>query len=457
VAAAVRRSRIGRCSPVGSLIGALIVAWPSLAGAWGTREHQELGRAAYLRACTELRAVVASKLASQAAAGRLEIACGKNIETLAEIYGDATALAGDFLEEPSEFITQAGAWRFNSRKSYWLLALENSAHFNPMATRSWAEYHAVAIREGLAGSAVDGLGAVTAFQLALQESAFADHFLQDAFAAGHMGFNRTASSAAASKSFHDAWNARGRVVTDRNGDRWITFGDGRLDHPQNAEARRHVLEAATLSVRGVLRAFVLAEQSADEELALWGVLPFAIEAPELDVDVVEILERPDDGAERRLVPLVATIRPVRKDTVVTGAVWSAAPFSDVDRDLSAAVAGLELAVPRVPAQVHLGAGGTLREPGGSHSAVVDAGVLFPLGISFRGLLSHQLNVLSSWVIGSRLVTLLHADYQLNVELGDVLLAVHGGVVEFFPDVRTGWYAAAGLGLTFSAAGGGALF
>ena len=324
-----------------------------------------------------------------------------------------------------------------------------------MATRSWVEYHGAAIREALAASSADGLAKVTALQLALQESAFADHFLQDAFAAGHMGFNRTASSASASKSFHDAWNARGRVVTDRNGDRWITFGDGRLDRPDNAEARRHVMDTATLSVRGVLGAFVLGERSAGEELAVWSALPFAIEAPELDVEVVEIFEKADRASDRRLVPLVTTIRPVRKDTVVTAAVWSAAPFSDTGEDVTAAVAGLELAVPRMPAQVHLGAGGTLREAGGSHSAVVDAGFLFPLGISFRGLLSQQLNVIASWVIGNRLATLVHADLQINAELGDVLLALHGGVVEFFPSVQTGWYAAAGLGLTFSAAGGGA--
>ena len=37
----------------------------------------------------------------------------------------------------------------------------------------------------------------------------------------------------------------------------------------------------------------------------------------------------------------------------------------------------------------------------------------------------------------------------------MLLAVHGGLSEFLPELRTGWFAAAGLGMTFSAAGGGA--
>jgi hypothetical protein len=44
---------------------------------------------------------------------------------------------------------------------------------------------------------------------------------------------------------------------------------------------------------------------------------------------------------------------------------------------------------------------------------------------------------------------------MNLELGDVLLNLHVGLAEIFPQPRTGWYAAAGLGYTFSAAGGGA--
>ena len=235
------------------------LAFASTAHAWASVEHQEIGRAAYLCACADLTA----KLASHGTPGapgikaRFERVCGGNLPVLARLYGDATAIAGDFLGHPSEFLSQTGAWRFHSNKSYYLLALENSAHFNPASTRSWAEYHQQAIAYALVGAGGEGLTAVEQFQLALLESAFADHYLQDSFAAGHMGFNRAASSAAAAKSFHDAWNARGRVATDRAGDRWVTFGDGRLDDPANAEGRRHVMDAATLSIRGVLTAFVL--------------------------------------------------------------------------------------------------------------------------------------------------------------------------------------------------------
>ena len=439
------------------LVAAGLLLVPATAAGWATSEHQQLGRTAYAQACREITAEVTARASpASGVSTRSEIACGRNAGELADMYGDATALAGDFLGEPSEFLSQAGAWRFKSKTSYYLLALENSAHFNPMSTQSWADFHGKAVDEALAGARAEGLETVRRFQLAVQESAFADHFLHDSFAAGHMGFNRTASSAAAAKSFHDTWNARGRVVSDRNGDRWITFGDGLLNRPGNEDARRHVQTAATLSVRHVLRAFVFGERAPDQELAVWRALPFTIQAPELNVDVVDLFTREDDPAGRQLVPLLKTIRPVRKDTVLTACLWSAAPFSRTSDAVIAAVAGFELAVPRVPAQSYLGAGGTLREAGGAHSLVLDTGLLFPLGLSFSGLISHELNTTVSWLLRSGVAMVIHAEYQLNVELGDVLLSLHAGLAEFLPDPRTGWYAAFGLGYTFSAAGGGTL-
>jgi hypothetical protein len=440
-----------------AVVAAAVALVPATVVGWGTVEHQQIGRTAYTQACAEITAsVTAMKTPAPGVGTRLEIACGRNAATMADIYGDATAIAGDFLADPSEFMSQAGAWRFKSNRSYYLLALENSEHFNPMSTRSWADYHSKAIDEALAGARAEGLECTRRAQLAIQESAFADHFLQDSFAAGHMGFNRTASSAAASKSFHDAWNDRGRVVSDRNGDRWVTFGDGWLNRSENDDGRRHVQAAATMSIRNVLRAFVVGERDPAEELALWRALPFTIQAPEMNVGVIELFTRTEDPGDRQLVPLVKTIRPVRKDTVFTGRLWSAATFSEADDGVTAAVGGFELAVPRIPAQTYLGAGGTLREPGGSHSAVVDTGLLFPLGLSFSGLISHQLNTTVSWVFWNSLSTVIHAEYQMNVELGDVLLSLHGGLAEFVPDPRTGWYAAFGVGYTFSAAGGGTL-
>jgi hypothetical protein len=426
--------------------------------AWLTPEHQEIGRVAYLRACADVQAAVAARGApNPRVAARLDRVCGANLPVLARVYGDATAIAGDFLGHPSEFLSHRGFWRFSHQKYYWLLALENSAHFNPTSTRSWAEYHQEAIAHMLAGAAADGLTTVEELELAMFESAFADHYLQDSFAAGHMGFNRAASSAAAAKSFHDAWNARGRVVSDRAGHRWVTYGDGHLDTPANAEGRRHVLEAATLSVRGLLTVFVLGVRSPEDELAVWQLLPFTIEAPELPAELVEIFRKSRSEAEAtaELVPLQVTIRPVRKDLVATASFWSAAAFEAAGDPILALVGGIELGIPIIPAQTYLGAGGTVRAPGEQNAAVVDAGVLIPLGLSVSGLLSHQLNVTGSWLIRREMGAVVHADYQLNVELGDALINLQVGLAGLFPQPRAGYFAAVGLGFVFSAAGGGA--
>jgi len=435
------------------------LAAPAPAHGWASVEHQEIGRLSYLRACAELSARIASRgPAGPQVEVRLERVCGENLPVLAKLYGDATAIAGDFLGHPSEFLSHTGAWRFHSKKSYYLLALENSAHFNPMSTQSWAEYHQQAIAFALVGAAGDGLISVEQLQLALFESAFADHYLQDSFAAGHMGFNRAASSAAAAKSFHDAWNARGRVATDRAGHRWETFGDGRLDTPANEEGRRHLMDAATLSIRGVLTAFVLGARVPEDEIAVWQILPFTIEAPELLVDVAEIFvkeETEEKAADRELVPLQLTIRPAYKDMVATASFWSVGAFDHPGDPYLALVGGLELGIPFVPAQTYLGAGGTLQAPERKRAAVIDTGVLVPLGLSVSGLLSHQLNVTASSLLGNGFAAIVHGEYQLNVELGDVLVNLHAGLAEIFPQPHTGYYGAVGVGFVFSAAGGGA--
>jgi hypothetical protein len=423
--------------------------------AWLTPEHQEVGRIAYTRACADLQAAARARAPDLRVAARLERACGANLSVLARLYGDATAIAGDFLGHPSEFLSQAGAWRFSSRKYYYLLALENSDHFNPNATRAWAEYHQEAVGYALAASVAEGVAFVEPLQQAVFENAFADHYLQDSFAAGHMGFNRAASSAAAAKSFHDGWNARGRVATDRAGQRWTTYGDGRLDEAANAEGRRHVLEAATLSVRSLLAAFVLGARAPDDELRVWQILPFTIEAPLIPTDVEKVFVKTAPEPQAELVPLQVTIRPATKDLVTTAALWAAAPFSEAGDPFWTLVGGIELGIPFVPAQTYLGAGGTLQAPDQRRAAVIETGVLIPLGLSVSGLLSHQLDVTGSWLIRRGFAAVVHAEYQLNVELGDLLLSLHAGLAELFPDPRTGYFGAVGLGFVFSAAGGGA--
>jgi hypothetical protein len=456
-----RRVADGRAPRRGTGLAAVVGLLTSLAApracAWATVEHQEIGRWSYLQACAQLaRTLSAAGTPAQAgAAARMERVCGRNREVMAHVYGDGTAIAGDFLGHPSEFVSQAGAWRFSSKKHYYLLALENSAHFNPTATRSWAEYHLAALAFALSAAAARGLASLEQLQSAFFENAFADHYLHDSFAAGHMGFNRAASSAAAAKAFHDAWNERGRVVTDRAGTRWRTYGDGRLDQPANAEGRAHVLEAATLSVRGLLAAFVLGAAATEDDTAVWQLLPFTIEAPEVKVEMEAAFTGSGTG-ESPQVPLQLAIRPAAKDLVTAATVWTAAPFEETSAALVALTGGVELRLPVIPAQTYLGAGGTLRAPGEPAAAVLETGVVVPLMLSASGLISHQLDATASWILRTRFAAVIHAEYQGNLELGDLLLSAHAGLAEIFPAARAGFYAGLGVGVVFTAAGGGAL-
>ena len=436
-----------------ALLVACLVAAPRVAWAWGTTEHQEIGSASYLMACAEVTSAVDAAAVSDAhVRARLEHACGRNRAVIARLYGDATAIAGDFVAHPSELLSSSGAWRFSSPKHYYLLALENSAHFNPMATQSWREYHQVALDHALAAAATEGLPRVDDLEQAMRENAFADHLLQDSFAAGHMGFNRRASSAAAAKSFHDYWNERGRVVNDRAGNSWTTYGDGKLDDPANDAGRRHVIAAATLSVRDVLLTFVFGRRHPEEGLAAWQALPFTIEAPALLTDAQELVAWRRTAPDTGQIPLMATVLPARKNTVAHAKVWTAAPFSG--DPTAAAIGSVDLAIPVLPAQASVGAGGTLHQPNGRHSVVLEGGLLAPLGLSLDGLLSHEVEAAASFIFLHDLTTMIHVEYQGAIELGTSMLSLHVGLAEFLPALETGWYAALGYGLTFSAAGGG---
>jgi hypothetical protein len=434
------------------LLGAL-ASWPRSARAWDTAEHQEIGSASYAAACAEVRVRVAAiSDADPRVRARLELGCGSSAAINATLYGDGTAIAGDYVGHPSEILSATGAWRFSSRKHYYLLALENSSHVNPAATQTWGEHHQGALDRAVMAAVAEGLPRIKLWSEAVRESAFADHMLHDSFAAGHMGFNRRASSAAAAKRFHDLWNRHGRVVKDRTGARWTTYSDGRLDEPANAEGRKHVVEAATSSVRDLLLTFVLGHQDAEESLTAWRALPFTIEAPELRVDAERLFEG-RTGRDDAQMPLAATVLPARKNTVVRANVWAASPFSSSEVAV-VATGNVELAVPILPAQASIGAGGTLRTPDRGHAAVLDLGLIAPVALTVDGLISYEAEAGAALMFRKDVTTLLHAGCQANVELGTSLLSVHLGLAELVPGWRTGWYAAVGFGVVLSAAGGG---
>ncbi|MBO9595653.1 MAG: hypothetical protein J7599_22310 [Niabella sp.] len=121
----------------------------------------------------------------------------------------------------------------------------------------------------------NGDGAQKILLYALLFNGFADHFLEDAFAAGHLVVNRSVlATITNNKALHDFYSEHGCMVVNSRGERWQAYGDGQFNrnhhHWQNQstlgairyesytpEARR-VIEAVRLSLNDVASAFYAA-------------------------------------------------------------------------------------------------------------------------------------------------------------------------------------------------------
>src|SRR5262249_43122889 len=128
----------------------------------------------------------------------------------------------------------------------------------PMAPLTWRSHHTIALTIAIAAArpSADYMEQVDAFWAAFYENAFADHFLQDSFSAGHSGFNRPSSPPSASYGYHGLWNERGKLFRDSANREWRSFGDDHLHDPANIEGRRRVFFAAFASTRDFLLAFI---------------------------------------------------------------------------------------------------------------------------------------------------------------------------------------------------------
>lgn len=424
-------------------------------GGWDYVEHVSLGSESYRRACEQLKAEVATSV-DPAVKTRLDIACD-NLDIAAQLYGQATALAGDRFSGPQDFLSTGAGWKAASRKNYYTLALANTTHFHPYATREWWRYHKQAQVRAVAASKTQGLDAVDGLQLALYEAAFADHFLHDAFSAGHMGFNRAASSVAASLVFHDQWNAKGRVIRDRAGRSWKTYGDGHLEIKANVDGRTHALEVATLSITGVLRAFVLGVRDPAPELEIWRALPFVIEAPEtpsLTDDVLGVGDDDSNAAKTTLYPLAAINWPARKDRVVDLTTIVTGPFRGAT-PTTAVLLGYHIAAPLISTPLRLAVGATIPYSDQRLHFAAHVGLTAPLGLTNDGLLEHHLCAGVLWEVRySTIAGSLWGGYLMNIELGRNLVQLQVGPAFVSPAREVGFTAVLGFARVLSASGGG---
>lgn len=289
------------------VVGLLLLVAYQPARAWNFDEHFEVATRAYTRACADLCSPSqASSPLSEKAVQRIHLACGPcrlyeespalgaypgcdqvlNAERsfassrLAEkisagcqvfvssgfpreaiVFGQSCAIAGDHLSHPRELGEDLSGRRAASPARFLRQVLQNRKHFAPDALRQYKDRHADAIGQALGKLPPQG-AATTSSRLdrARAWEAFACHFLQDSFAAGHLGFNRGASSNTPSRLFHNHWNRLGRCVRNAPDDEpWAAFGDGKLCREDNAENLCRLSEATYLSILNTLTAFVAGE------------------------------------------------------------------------------------------------------------------------------------------------------------------------------------------------------
>jgi hypothetical protein len=436
-----------------AIVAALVLV-SSRARGWSTPEHEEIGSEGYRQACAMLEREGTTRPSLPGREIRMRVACGQ-VEVAAHVYGQATSLGGDNFADPDAFFSSAGFGKVWSRVHRALLSRVNISHFHPFASRDWREYHMRALEHAREAASMSGMEMFAGFERAFFESAYADHFLQDGFAAGHMGFNRSASSGAAAYEFHNMWNERGRIVHNRNGETWTTHGDNLLDDPRNAAGKKHLIYTETHSIFGVLATFVDGYRRPEEELEVVYTWPFTIQAP-TDPELLEkVFGHEEEPPSPKLEPLAAVFLPARKDAMLDGGFFVSGSFEHGDPTLAGFVSTFTLAIPLLPYDTYLSAG--VSGPTGQETghAVVGVGFRIPLFLTLDGILTHELDVGLDWAITTvDFLATVHGAYRLNLEIGRAFLKLTFGPSVVFPNGDVGYYGGAGLGWVFSAAGGG---
>lgn len=103
------------------------------------------------------------------------------------------------------------------------------------ALNAYVTIHAAAIRLAeMAGRESDEATAKQWLYYAFLYNSFADHFLQDAFSAGHLLVKRTMFSMLVNnKALHDFYSRHGTRVVNANGEIWTAFGDEAFNQPHD--------------------------------------------------------------------------------------------------------------------------------------------------------------------------------------------------------------------------------
>ena len=134
-------------------------------------------------------------------------------------------------------------------EAYARLVLGPGAELNAMGAYVWYHLRALAKAARLAHGDLAPAARAQVALAALADEAFALHFLEDSFAAGHMA--GTWGKAAVRKGTHDYYNERGLEMVTWSGHRFVAQGDAYM-RPQDAERAATAVRDSLAQLIGAL-------------------------------------------------------------------------------------------------------------------------------------------------------------------------------------------------------------
>ncbi|MEO8378437.1 MAG: hypothetical protein ABI779_02115 [Acidobacteriota bacterium] len=427
-----------------------VLVFPTCAYAWSGREHAWIGSEAYAAACRAVAAGMQSLPADENRTSRYQVACravpptpGVSDEyTLQGLFGDWSAIAGDHSDEPTQLTDLMLSDVVADYRKFARRAMTNYRHFHPAVTASWRGRHLQAVDAVVNASSTSGPRLQEAYESALAYEAFAQHYLQDSFAAGHMGFNRVASSNAAALSYHNRASKSGRCVANLRGEVWHTYGDDHL--AETKETWSHVLESSSLSLAHFIAAFV--DGMADDKT-------LDTIAATLPAFVKETGSPSQAGCEfdGHFVSLRGVNMPAQ--TATTWDVWfvrdatayyEKPTMSGIMVGGSMELAPINIGYRTIQNRVQVGIGRTYSESGG-HALLFDTQYLWQVGSSAKGLITHEVGLGEGdyWIPHAFEMLHIRAIYNMNVEAGGTYMRIHVALAR--SSFRWGPYVGIGFG------------
>jgi hypothetical protein len=178
------------------------------------------------------------------------------------IYASLPTSGGHVVPDEDRAFDEATGGTALKNGRYLNLASTNLDHFGVDAMMCYNAGHILAQRHASRAN-----GDQRELQIAYAINAFADHFLTDLYAAGHMRMPRRktyelawtdltrAAAGLCAKGMHDEDNKFGLWVENEAGDKWVAYGDARYRDWCNAANRKVMKAAIQQSMDDVWHAF----------------------------------------------------------------------------------------------------------------------------------------------------------------------------------------------------------